>query len=138
LELPLEVGGVAGAHHGKVISAATHTLSPDGLQWTWQQCADSCLSDASCVYFVVSKQKGCVRKLTKRKFAANTAANTILSHGTCSEAEACTTTPTPAVVTSTAAPIIATATATPPTVATSAPITTTAMPTTTVTTSNTQ
>ena len=73
--LSLQIDGRTGAYQGKAIGMIKNKLAPDGVLWTWQQCADMCLNydgyrasnglpgkdDAVCAYFLVSKQKGYVR-----------------------------------------------------------------------------
>ena len=72
--LALRINGLTGAYQGIAIGLIKNKLAPDGVLWTWEQCAEMCLNydnyrsnnglpgkDAAvCAYFLVSKQKGYV------------------------------------------------------------------------------
>ena len=66
--LSLQINGRTGAYQGRAIGLIKHKQAPDGVLWTWQQCADMCLNydgyrasnglpgkdTAVCAYFLVS------------------------------------------------------------------------------------
>ena len=72
-----------GAFGGRAIGSAKPSAAPNKVQWTWVECADRCTDDERCVYFLVSKSKGCVLKSTKGKFTPNTGASVAMMHGDC-------------------------------------------------------
>ena len=89
------LSGQDGGYGGRVIGRVGPRNSPDGTAWTWQQCAAMCLNydgyrasngladGETCVYFLLSVQKGCVMKANQEKFTANTGRNTVIGNGVC-------------------------------------------------------
>ena len=87
------LSGQDGGYGGRVIGRVGPRNSPDGTAWTWQQCAAMCLNydgyrasngladGETCVYFLLSVQKGCVMKANQEKFTANTGRNTVIGAG---------------------------------------------------------